>query len=97
MTVKAIAYASGMTNSAVSTAAYTITGSSWYNVSWTNRKPITIHHTQVSGTSNLTNFPVLVSVTDPNLATVANGGNVGRVRWRRHPVHGLRWSHPAGL
>ena len=78
LTVNAIAYASGMINSAVSTAAYSITGSSWYNVSWTNRKPITIHHAQVSGTSNLTNFPVLVSVTDPNLATVANGGSVGR-------------------
>jgi hypothetical protein len=47
-------------------------------VSWTNRKPITIHHTKVSGSASLVNFPVLVSVTDPNLATVANGGNVGR-------------------
>ncbi len=78
LTVNAIAYASGMINSAVSTAAYSITGSTWYNLIWTNRKPITIHHTQVSGTSNLTNFPVLISVTDPNLATVANGGNVGK-------------------
>ena len=78
LTVNAIAYASGMINSAVSSAAYTITGSTWYNVSWTNRKPVTIHHSQVAGTTNLANFPVLVSVTDPNLATVANGGNVGR-------------------
>ncbi len=67
-----------MIDSAVSTAAYTITGSTWYNTSWTNRKAITIHHSQVSGTSSLVNFPVLVSVTDANLATVANGGNVGK-------------------
>ncbi|CAM6006429.1 unnamed protein product [Sphagnum balticum] len=37
-------------------------------------RSITIHHAQVAATQ--TNFPVLVSVTDPTLATTANGGNV---------------------
>ena len=94
MTLNAIAYASGMTNSSVTTATYTIaaavtgagtgTGSvsvtsdatAWYNSSWTNRKAVTIDHTKVSG--NLANFPLLFSITDANLKTVANGGQVGR-------------------
>src|SRR6266852_2185273 len=50
----------------------------WYNSAWTNRKPITIDHTKVSGGSDLTNFPMLFSVTDANLKTVANGGSVGK-------------------
>ncbi len=78
LTVKAIAYESGMIDSAVATAAYSIAGLSWYNTGWTNRKALRIDHTKVSGSSNLTNFPVLVSVTDGNLKTVANGGNVGK-------------------
>jgi hypothetical protein len=77
-TLNALAYKSGMIDSAVATATFTITGSSWYNTSWTNRKAITIDHTKVSGSSNLTNFPVLVSVTDANLKSVTNGGNVGK-------------------
>src|SRR5438552_2739405 len=50
---------------------------SWYNTAWTNRKPITIYHGQVSGSSNLTNFPVLISLpSDSNLATGAqSSGN----------------------
>lgn len=39
-------------------------------------KEITIQSSQVAGTTDFNNFPVLISVTDPNLATVANGGNV---------------------
>ena len=74
-TVKAIAYESGMTDSSVASVVYTFVG--WYNTSWTDRKSITIDHTKVTGSSNLSNFPVLVSLTDANLATVANGGNVG--------------------
>ena len=82
MTLKAIAYGSGLTNSAVASAAYTITsggGPPWYNSSWTNRKSIAVDHTKVSGAGNLTNFPMLFSVTDLNLRTVANGGSVGKV------------------
>jgi hypothetical protein len=80
LTLKAIAYKSGMTDSTVASAAYTIGGGGpgWYNVSWSNRKAITIDHTKVSGASNLTNFPMLFSVTDANLKTVANGGSVGK-------------------
>jgi hypothetical protein len=42
---------------------------------FTYRKSITVQAGQVSG-GPLTNFPMLVSMTDPNLATVANGGHV---------------------
>ena len=94
LTLKAIAYASGMTSSSVTTATYTITsvvtgsgsGTSsvsvtssvtpWYDSAWTNRKAVTIDHTKVPG--NLANFPLLFSITDVNLKTVANGGQVGR-------------------
>jgi signal peptidase I len=43
------------------------------------RKPITIDHTKVGtagGPATLSNLPILYSVTDANLATVSNGGNV---------------------
>jgi hypothetical protein len=39
-------------------------------------KLITIDHTKVTGGANLTNFPVLISMTDPDLKTAANGGFV---------------------
>gem|GEM_PF-1825835 len=40
------------------------------------RKRITIDADQVSGSSSLTGFPMLVSFTDAELATTANGGSV---------------------
>ena len=40
------------------------------------KKTITIDPNNVKGTSNLINFPVLISVTDADLATTANGGYV---------------------
>src|SRR5438128_12675012 len=43
------------------------------------RKPITIDRNKVGTTgapTTLTKFPMLYSVTDPNLKTVANGGRV---------------------
>ncbi|GEM_PF-1992698 len=49
----------------------------WYQSganNWSNRKKITIPFTKVSGGANLTNFPVLISHTDPDLRTTANGG-----------------------
>ena len=39
-------------------------------------KVLTIQSTQVSGTVIHSNFPVLINHTDPDLRTVANGGNV---------------------
>ena len=51
----------------------TISTTTWYATggTWSNRKPITINHTFVSGTTNLTNFPILVSITDANLKASA--------------------------
>ncbi len=40
------------------------------------KKKISIDNTKVSGTSDLTDFPMLVSFTDADLRTVANGGSV---------------------
>ena len=76
-TIKAIAYASGLTDSAVASAAYTINTSGWYGSEWSGRKQITINHGQVSGSSHLTNFPVLVSLpSDGNLqASAQSNGN----------------------
>jgi hypothetical protein len=80
LTLKAIAYKAGMTDSLVAPAAYTINtgGPGWYNPSWTNRKAVTVDHTKVSGGASLANFAVLFSTTDANLKTVANGGKVGK-------------------
>ena len=40
------------------------------------KKAITIDHTKVSGGADLSNFPVLISMTDADLKTVGNGGKV---------------------
>src|SRR5262249_32939012 len=79
-TVRAIAYATHLSPSAVGTAVYKIipNPSGWQSP-WGYRKPLVIDYTQVSGSSSLANFPVLFSVTDPNFRTVANGGKVGKV------------------
>ena len=47
----------------------------WPN-GYTYRATLVIDHTKVSGTSDLANFPVLVSLTNTDLKTVANGGKV---------------------
>ena len=44
-------------------------GTGWYNTNWMYRKKLTIDHTKVAAT--LTNFPVLVSITDANLSVKA--------------------------
>ncbi len=41
----------------------------WYDASWTLRKPVTVDSARV--TADLTDFPVLVSVTDTDLAAAA--------------------------
>jgi len=73
-TVKAFAVKAGMSDSSVSAWPQ-----SWSAARWNYRRTITIDHTKVSGSTALTNFAVLVSVTDANLKTVANGGSVGKV------------------
>ena len=73
-TLNALAVKSGMTDSGVATATYAIAGTSWYNTSWSNRKGITIDHTKVSGSTALTSFPVLISVTDADIAAGAQSG-----------------------
>jgi hypothetical protein len=45
-------------------------------VVYTFRREITIDYTKVSGSNDLTNFPMLVSLTDAELRTTANGGKV---------------------
>jgi phosphoribosyl-AMP cyclohydrolase len=57
----------------VNTKTFTI---NWYDNNYLYKKQITIDHTKVSGGSNLTNFPVLVSLTDAALKSSGNGGNV---------------------
>lgn len=77
-TLKAIAYENGWNDSSIASARYTITlNASWFNTSWTYRKPVTIDHTKVAGGSSLTNFPVLFSITDPDLKSIGAGGQVG--------------------
>jgi len=50
----------------------------WYNASWQYRKQITIDNTKVSGTANLTNFPILINRTDIEWKDTVNGGKVGQ-------------------
>ncbi len=45
---------------------------SWYDTSWEYRKTITIDNAQVGGTSNLTDFPILVHITNDSDLSTAN-------------------------
>lgn len=47
-----------------------------YSSGYSYRRTITIQESQVTGGSNLTNFPVLMSFTEPELKTTGNGGKV---------------------
>jgi dienelactone hydrolase len=51
-------------------------GSMPYSNGYTYRRSITVDDTKVSGSGDLTSFPMLVSGTYAYLATVANGGKV---------------------
>jgi hypothetical protein len=75
LTLKAVAYKTGMTDSQLATAAYTITSSGGWANGYSYRRAITIDHTKVPN-SDLVNFPLLVSGTFPYLATPPNGGSV---------------------
>ncbi|MDO8496173.1 MAG: DUF2341 domain-containing protein, partial [bacterium] len=54
------------------------TPSGWYNSggTWDYRRKITIDKSKVSGTANLSNFPVLVNVTYPDLRTTGFSGKL---------------------
>lgn len=43
---------------------------------FTYRRAVTINNSMVSGTSNLTNFPVLIKVQDPTLRHIYHGGRI---------------------
>jgi len=45
----------------------------WFNTNWRYRKQIVINHTQVA--ESLTNFPVLISISDSDLADAQPDGN----------------------
>jgi hypothetical protein len=49
---------------------------SWWNSEWLLRKQLTIDHTKVAG--SLTNFPVLIDITDSDVASGAqsNGNDI---------------------
>ncbi|MDQ5951759.1 MAG: hypothetical protein QG639_1040 [Patescibacteria group bacterium] len=49
----------------------TAQGQNWYNTAWKYRKTITIDNTKVSGSSDLSNFPVLVKLNDGDLSSNA--------------------------
>lgn len=49
-------------------------GRQWYATAWTYRKPVTVDHSQLA--DNLSGFPLLVSLTAPELKSVAAGGKV---------------------
>ena len=69
--VVAVLYASfGLSQKTADAAWYTTGGT------WSYRKPIIVDHSKVAGTTNISNFPILVSVTDSELKSVANGGKV---------------------
>ncbi|MBN1674572.1 MAG: DUF2341 domain-containing protein [Kiritimatiellae bacterium] len=59
------------------TATYTIVDDedSWKS-GWRHRREIGVHADAVAGTGSLTNFPILVSVTNPSLMSVDFGGRV---------------------
>ena len=77
-TIMAIAYASGLTDSSVASAVYTInSGGTGWLPSWSYRKPITVNSGRVPGTQ--TNFPMLVSLpSDGDLAahSLSNGYDI---------------------
>ena len=48
----------------------------WYDGSWTYRKAVTVQSSKVETTE--TSFPVLVSVTNPDLKSIGNSGHVSQ-------------------
>lgn len=68
---------SAISNIDATTSAGVLTLSeNWTNADYKYRRAITIDADQVSGTSDLTNFPVLIDGTFSYLASTGNGGKV---------------------
>ncbi|MCL5667137.1 MAG: DUF2341 domain-containing protein [Patescibacteria group bacterium] len=67
-------------NAATASVTVTVNNSEtladWYNASWNYRQKLTVNHGQVAG--NLSNFPVLVSLSSNDLKSTVNGGKVGK-------------------
>ncbi|MGA2434601.1 MAG: DUF2341 domain-containing protein [Bryobacteraceae bacterium] len=63
------------TKSASATVTLLPSAAPCLSASFPYERAITIDHTKVPNTDQ-TNFPLLISLTDPSLATVANGGHV---------------------
>ncbi|MCA9369102.1 DUF2341 domain-containing protein, partial [Candidatus Woesebacteria bacterium] len=53
-------------------------GSAWYSANWLYRKKMDIDSTLVDGSTDLTNFPVLISLTDTDVqaAALSNGDDI---------------------
>jgi predicted acyltransferase (DUF342 family) len=58
--------------SAIQGFDFSVLAGVWFNDDWSNRKPIVIDHTKVSGTNNLNDFPILINISsDSDLASMA--------------------------
>jgi len=65
-------------------SATLLPAAAWYSTGWANRKPVAVNPSKVNtathSTAPLTNFPVLIGVTDPDLIYTGNGGKVANIR-----------------
>ena len=50
----------------------------WFGSAWSYRRKITIDHNKVSGGSDLTNFPMVIQFTAPDLKASSSGGFMGK-------------------
>ena len=77
-----VSYPTGLDDATIASGNYTLNmyfnslPATWYDSGWSSRKMLTIDSTQVD--DNLTNFPVLVSLTDSDLIgnVQADGGDL---------------------
>ena len=77
-----------------SVASGTFDIGTWYSTSWSNRKAITIDHTKVSGSSNLTNFPMLISLSsDSDLQSKAKTDGSDKVSSLRLRTETTKLNH----
>ncbi|MBX3421912.1 MAG: DUF2341 domain-containing protein [Pirellulaceae bacterium] len=50
----------------------------WYNANWQYRQTVTVSAALLDGSTNASNFTILIDVTQASLRSTANGGNVGQ-------------------